>query len=553
MFLTKRLNSFVLFALFAALAITAWRLLNSVGFEWGDHLNPDALIYATMGRGLLNGLRPYVDLFESKPPGIFYVFLLASLSKNLLLLKMADIGILIALPITLAWNVRKRGMLIFLCTLLFGMLLSIHIQEDSGALQSEIFGILPAAIYSVTVIWHKDRRDLWMLLLRSLCIFFSIAIREPYILGLAAAGLIASEGWRDVRDYFVLPALGAGVLFGAFLLVTGTLPSYISTYIPAMIQRSSDSAGNHEPFLEKILWAHRLLSSWTIFGVMPLFGYFLAGIWVFAVGRRNVFTIIGVVLGTALLHELFVLERLFYFASQYSLTPWQVLTDPTFTSISYLYLFGIIAYVSYLAFILWRRPISVLHICFGLASLLPLNLSIGIGGYTPNYLLYGIPAYLAAFHLVMRERQYLPMVAFTLVLSCVWYPAPLRLANVEAHEGWIAQAEHRAGDLDAVMDACGYSRFAYLGSFPQFGLARHSPIGPIFSPYFHLYMKDGVLLQKTYENIKAKAKILVEEKGGLTQDSFTSEVQALFAEKNPKCAEGLPVPDGYSFLYSSSK
>src|SRR3989344_8992683 len=31
----------------------------------------DSTIYWAVGRGILNGLTPYTDLFETKPPGIF--------------------------------------------------------------------------------------------------------------------------------------------------------------------------------------------------------------------------------------------------------------------------------------------------------------------------------------------------------------------------------------------------------------------------------------------------------------------------------------------------
>src|SRR4051794_16159625 len=33
----------------------------------------DAMTYMAAGRGLLNGLIPYQDLFETKPPGMFFI------------------------------------------------------------------------------------------------------------------------------------------------------------------------------------------------------------------------------------------------------------------------------------------------------------------------------------------------------------------------------------------------------------------------------------------------------------------------------------------------
>jgi hypothetical protein len=70
LFLPKLLIIFVL-ALFAInLCVqTAYRICYELSgpFTWDTH------IYLTVGRGLLNGLKPYVDLFETKPPGIFFL------------------------------------------------------------------------------------------------------------------------------------------------------------------------------------------------------------------------------------------------------------------------------------------------------------------------------------------------------------------------------------------------------------------------------------------------------------------------------------------------
>lgn len=40
-------------------------------------MDSDVLLYFAAGRGILNGLSPYIDIFETKPPGMF---LLSALS-----------------------------------------------------------------------------------------------------------------------------------------------------------------------------------------------------------------------------------------------------------------------------------------------------------------------------------------------------------------------------------------------------------------------------------------------------------------------------------------
>ena len=40
---------------------------------WRVRISGDLNLYFSVGRGLLNHLQPYADLFEDKPPGIFFL------------------------------------------------------------------------------------------------------------------------------------------------------------------------------------------------------------------------------------------------------------------------------------------------------------------------------------------------------------------------------------------------------------------------------------------------------------------------------------------------
>lgn len=90
-----------------------------------------------------------------------------------------------------------------------------------------------------------------------------------------------------------------------------------------------------------------------------------------------------------------MLLTLLHKASAFGDSPWQVLTDTSFVSISFLYLIGIVSYIGLLAFIGRKNVRALFAVLCGLAALPMLSLSIGIGGYAFKYILYLTPAVVA--------------------------------------------------------------------------------------------------------------------------------------------------------------
>ena len=105
--------------------------------------------------------------------------------------------------------------------------------------------------------------------------------------------------------------------------------------------------------------------------------------------------------------------------------------------------------------------------------------------------------------------------------------------------------------MDAILDACHEDRYVYAGLFPVFALSRHSPLGPIFTPYFQDYLGfDHPLYLRTFAAVLASGHILVEpttrpDKAG----GFPESLRQLFVSTPPPCAAGLPTPDGYLVRY----
>jgi hypothetical protein len=317
------------------------------------------------------------------------------------------------------------------------------------------------------------------------------------------------------------------------------------------------SSGEVDPFSWRFLWVHRFFGSLTQFSTIPLLGYAVTPMWLFAIvrthGRRILpLSILAVVVGVFATHELFVLTVVVTKAAGLGLTPWQTLTDRTFWPISLAYVVGAFVYLALLAYLGKRSPAALFHVVCGLAALLLLNFAIGIGGYLWNYMLYALPAIVCCLLLALRLGGLRVVIPLTVLLSVATVTYHQQEANLYSQTpGLEARSRELSARLDAILDACHEDRYVYVGLFPEFAFSGHSPLGPIFTPYFHNYLGfDHPLYQETFAAVRDRGRILVEPTTRPKKPaSFPEDLRELFAPTPPPCAAGLPTPEGYSVKY----
>ena len=98
---------------------------------------------------MLNGLTPYADLFETKPPGIFLLHALSlKLFGSQFLVKLLQAIVLLGIPVlvvvpSIAFvqgrsNAQRR--LISLTSILFGLLLALYTANQAGEGLTESYG-----------------------------------------------------------------------------------------------------------------------------------------------------------------------------------------------------------------------------------------------------------------------------------------------------------------------------------------------------------------------------------------------------------------------------
>ena len=165
-------------------------------------------------------------------------------------------------------------------------------------------------------------------------------------------------------------------------------------------------------------------------------------------------------------------------------------------------------------------------------------------------MVFAVPALLACFIAFVRsEKRWWP-VALVLVLAALTYHQD-RHGLYSQQSGHLANSQKESAKLDTILDACGYDSYVFAGGFPIFALAKHSPIGPVFSPYFHDYLGfDHPLYKETWDRIRQKGMVFVEPKVPSKEpDPVPPDIRALFGTTVPSCAAGFATPDGFVVKY----
>ncbi|MBM3230785.1 hypothetical protein FJZ28_00480 [Candidatus Peregrinibacteria bacterium] len=246
---SDRLQRVMVWLLGAGAALAAASVLSRAWFEFSSGaLDGDALIFQTVGRGILNGKLPYADLFESKPPGIFLLHALSLalfghqfLVKSIQAVALLLLPILIVLPVLGAMK-RLSGFeqrMMGLASVLFACLLTLYTADQAGLGLTESYAAFLTLLFlNVAVLWKQSS---WKKIAALGCIMLlTVGIREPFLLVLLAGMLLLhteDDGLlrHFLRISFVRPAAVACVIGIVMLTALGYLGPFFTVYLPHMI------------------------------------------------------------------------------------------------------------------------------------------------------------------------------------------------------------------------------------------------------------------------------------------------------------------------------
>jgi hypothetical protein len=212
--------------LWIAIAIAVFQIFQRIGFEWSGVHNSDSPIYSTVGRGILNGLIPYRDLFETKPPGIFLLHAVSLyFTDSDIVLRLLQIIILLATPFVVSYSTNANRAVAFL----FGSILGLYLAYESGEMQVESYGVFFCLLF---ILGSKVPRKRVRLALQTLCLIGAIGMKEPFILSILASVLVLEP--RKVSQSFLVP-LAIAVPVGTLAMhILGYLTPYVQIYLSFM-------------------------------------------------------------------------------------------------------------------------------------------------------------------------------------------------------------------------------------------------------------------------------------------------------------------------------
>jgi hypothetical protein len=251
-----------------------WLLWELLGYEaTALHHGGDGAIYTAVGRGILQGLIPYIDLFETKPPGMFLLTALSlaftgSIHLANILQASVEAGMVAALFFS-AWYLtsslqRFDRFLLVLCALAWAMVMMFYAAARAGHMQTESFGSFFLVLYAMMLLCPRERW-LWVSGAGAL-MMVAIGLKEPFALvALACAFILMPERrlWWGAGVPLVLVLL-IGTVILAFL---GYLGPYVGVYLPEMAGGRLQSFG--EPLWLLALFPQKVLGD--LWNFSPLF------------------------------------------------------------------------------------------------------------------------------------------------------------------------------------------------------------------------------------------------------------------------------------------
>lgn len=569
----KIIAAFLVAAATVATVKMAYALAIVLAFEARSPLN-DYLIYTTVGRGILNGFTPYVDLFESKPPG---VFLLAALSLavtgNERLAMLLDVGFLLFFPVGLALfslhqpRPRKYMHRALIACLAFclGTLLVLYIDEHRGSYQTELFGALFASLYLGTLVGNLPEQK-WLTILRGLLLLATVGLKESLLPAtMAAALIVCRDSGQFIRAYLV--PLGLAVAGGiAFLALAGWLGPYLHIYLPAMLQYRI-TVGADPPLFRGLL-IRRVFVHLTTYATAPLFGYVLALLWAcsayFKCPAQSVKTLLLSVgnagAGVLVLHFTYVLIKLVVLAGFRI-----ALADMFFLG----FLAGYLLLTGGATILLWRswktERTIFWHSTFGLVALYLMSLAVALGEYNDYHFAVAFPCYAALILLFLQHvhserpnKAVLALVAsLTLIAAILFQFKPIHLILLGNELAYSSTAKKElVTQVDALLDDCKIDRYYGVGVLDDLAFARHSPIGPLPALGYHLgYL--GVhhpLVEQTVSNLVNVAPVII-MKTNVQLDpvgrALFDAVKGQFTAVPLPCARSHIPIEGYDVLFRS--
>lgn len=550
-------------------AVRGFYELSQVAVEYmHSMMGDDAMLYLLVGRGLLNGLVPYIDLYESKPPGMFMFSALSLMTTgDQRLMTTVHIVGLYGAPLTMAYAAWRylveKGERIFrivIPTAMFciGALLVLYLETRASGLQTEFFGALWGTIYVMLFFLQRKYSSWSSILWKVPPLFLAVFFKEPFLLITGVAALLLSRSFRQFWWGYVVPMGFAGALEVALLGMMGWLGPYVRIHLPIMLWERPDIV-TVPPMIQAIdanpLW----LNLTAFFPSLPLLGWLVGILWILTPFFRSsstrpwdgaLFAATGT-MGFLFLSRLMVLVAYAWLSSQHF-----ILTDRALLSHAVMQGAVLGPVVAALLVVQWRRGGMLTGTVCSFLALYIVSYTILVSGVSGRHFSAVGPVYVALALLFLEYWATSPRRPLAIAISSLFAISLMFYRQDPVHvQFWVnnqkngmVSSEKRAAfsAFDDLLDACHINRF--IGPFKASIFGRHALWGPLPTPQNFSYLPpDHPLLLETQENSEKRNQVILREESVQDQtipNGFTTDA--------PPCAAPYIPIQGHTVLFRKS-
>jgi hypothetical protein len=459
-----KLSFAAIFIILPFLGLTLYSLFEfycRLQYELSGPVNWDSDIYFAVGRGITNGIPPWSGLWDIKPPGIF---LLSAISFKIFdtpvfchWFQSFILIVLAFIPLIAHFTLPNRSVWRLFASCLFGLAISLYSAERAGEVQTESIGAGFAclSIFAFAYPNFYKRKKLWIAV-SAFGLLGACGFKEPFLFPILGTSILLCKDIKDWLMRFLLPlaiAIAAGFLL---LIVFGWLGDFLH-YLDFMQQIHANRYGSP---------LQRAMQFWKLWEDLNGFSWGLG--WVMV----------------AMLFAPFVLYK-------------EQLPNAAIKTL----------------------------IAFLLASY-----TVGLGGeFFDHHFVFAVPFYIALWIMLLNkwnENNGNSKIAWSLILI-ILSVATLNLPDLKLEKRERDMTQKReivlkeAAYVDSVLDKLQIDRYMYLGSIDfgsqtgtniLYGRTRHSPQGPYFFQFQHVWFNEISEYKETIQEMLKSSQIVVRGK-----------------------------------------
>ncbi|PIR52877.1 hypothetical protein COU76_03805 [Candidatus Peregrinibacteria bacterium CG10_big_fil_rev_8_21_14_0_10_49_10] len=552
----RSLSFILLFLCILALLKILWIFIADVTFLARGAIDDDTTIYFIVGRGILNGLQPYVDLFESKPPGIFLLSafsLFFTQTDSLAVFLNIFQFLLFPLLLTAVAFYEVRSIpsrfwqaISLLAAFLTGIVLMLYLEVRSGTVETEAFGSFFSLLYALSIYKEPQKYYAKCTLVSAMLLLCSIGFKETFLPINFAVSILLVRRWSHFIKSFVLPLSIAVVIGVLFLFFLGYFYAYFSVYLPAMILRTVTDI---PPMILSITPYPVFINLSKGFQEAPFLVVLIASLWsLFPIFKqeKNCKPLTILLCGLTLVLSFIMLiyvgitsVRLYALLTGMSVSYFNPFVPEWF---AWLFFFPVLVYLYFWQYkqkLLWSTIVAIVVLYI-------VNFTAVVAGASGNHFSAAVPVYAVLALICVRYMSTTRSVLLGCIILSTILITAFSYRTQAQHLGYLQaslpKSHSQVERFDAMLDACKIERYYAFDHQPMY-LSTHSFWGPlpIISNYTYLG-EDHPLVQQTLENLVEKNQVFLLRSGTAINPFFVALLQKQFTQEFPECARSyLPL------------